>query len=713
MSAQAKFNWDALEDVPAPDSGEGGFDWNRFSEIDSPKKKKHEFRDTVSEELRERGYEPDPEEEFERLAEQGVSEAYKGLFSGASLGASKYILGLKPGENFAAKTGEFAGIALPITGMAKLVDYFPFITKNLPKALQVAEKLARSGMVGAATKGAEQAISGQAPDIESLKSGATFAGLHALLMSLGTGGKALASIMRNLPSKQVKTIENILFEGKPPPRSLYEVRKETLQELQHKPEDALFSEITKSPFGQTSGEGKPLKGRVSEKFDELGLKPIETDFPKNLKQKVGQIFSSKPFYNTTEGGKALKNEVIKLDQQAYRKVNKAYEKSRELNSNIEEIHPSLVQSLENTLSELKIIPAPSGPQKDLITSIEKILDSLAEYNARGEEGKAFVGYKPISNQTLLEQAKSLRQKIDYDFAHGNAKNIFKPTIGQLEEAALNAAKDSGNLQAAESLVEAKKLYKDWAETFDSDYVRPFRDVTNKDYSKLFKGALDIDEANVLKDILVKSSEGEELAKATSRELVEKHLGKFFDNPGSLATDEFNKALREIEALISPEESKAIKDAFKSATHKPITFKAKKVPSKLGKNFQKTAEYLDKEPEYIGEQLSSRSGIRKLKNELSKTEKGKQLFQENVKQKARSIMKEGKVHKSSTAKEFYDVLNQESNREIMAEIFGEEEINSVLDELAKKENQGKYLPAIKGLGKKYATLKFLKFIWPLL
>jgi len=719
------FAWDAFESVATnPETEDGEFNWDSFpsaisSQIGIPKSQ--QIEEYTPEELKDLGI-SEKLAYGRQLAAQRQYRSGKGFVKGATLGASQYVPGLKVEEGEEGTGGgELAGILLPMLATQGLVGLLPQVTKNLPKALQVGEKILRSAAVGGALKGTEEAISGKVPGIETLKSAGEFGGLHALLMAAGSGGRYLSNMIKKLPSKEVKALENVLFEGKPPRRSLYELREETLNELKPKPEEALIKEEGKLPFGQTSGEGKPLKGRIKQKFDELGLKPPEAEAPRNLKEEVGRIFSDQPFYNTTEGGKALKNEIIKLDQQKYRQVNKAYEQSKKLNENIEEIHPNLYRTLEQTRDELSKIPAPSGPQKDLITSLDKIIDSMTEYRV-GENGKfvldeegnkIFEGYKPVSNQVLLDQAKSLRQKIDYDFAHGNAKNIFKPTIGQLEDAALVAAEESGNLEAVEALKDAKGQYKEWVETFDSDYVRPFRDVTNKDYSKLFKGSLDLDESNVLKDILNKSPEGQKLVKASSRELVEKHLGKFFENPKSYTSDEFKKALREINAVISPEESKAIQVAFESNAPAKIKFRAKQVPPQLSKSVEKTSEYLNKSPEYIGEKLKDRTGIRQLRNDLSKTEKGKKLFEENVKQKARSILKEGKIHRSSKVEDYYKVLNEESNREIMAEIMGENEINEILDELAKKENQNLRLNSIKGIGKKYATLKFLKYVWPLL
>ena len=48
------------------------------------------------------------------------------------------------------------------------------------------------------------------------------------------------------------------------------------------------------------------------------------------------------------------------------------------------------------------------------------------------------------------------------------------TIRNLEKAALNAAKKSGDIAAIESLRQASKSWWEWVEIFDNVYTRPFR-----------------------------------------------------------------------------------------------------------------------------------------------------------------------------------------------------------------------------------------------
>ncbi len=655
----------------------------------------------------------------EYLTNKGLG---KGFLSGVTLGATEHIPGLKPEEGeFGGTAGEVLGNILPYGAVVKAARYLPNVTKNLPKALQAIEKIVKSGLSGAAVKGTEEAISGEIPGKETLKTGAEFAGIHAALMGLGAGGKYVADFIRNAPESLAKSLEKLLIGGETLPKSIHETDKAKLRELgKLESADIVAQEAANRPSYLpkniptgpaaptiTSGQIKPLAGRITPQGKDLGLRPISNKSPQNLEEDVGRIFSPTSFKNTTEGGKSLKNEVMKLDQASYRNVNNLYKKSRELNAAIDEIHPNLANSLLDRLQELQKIPEPSGPQKQLITALENILDDVAEVY-----GDRIVGFKPINNQILIDQVQSLRQKIDYDFTHGNAKNIFKPTINDLQDAARTAAEHAGNKEALTSFDEARAAYKDWADTFDNDYLRPIRNVQNRDYSKMFKGSLDVDEFNELNKILQKSPEGQQIASALKRDLVNKSLGKYEAKTAQSSIKDFDKDLKELSAVITPEEATEVRNKFLEAKKpSPLTFKAQKTPSKPQEKI--VAKYLGKKPEDIAKLMESRSGIQQLRTDLGKSERGKRLFELSKKQRIRSILRENNIEKEFTGEDLYKTLNKQNNFELLSELIGEKETEAA--RLAAKEIGKKQVGRenIKKFVKKAAVVKFFETIWPLL
>ena len=347
-------------------------------------------------------------------------------------------------------------------------------------------------------------------------------------------------------------------------------------------EEESFLGITKRPPTEPSA-GEPPSDLISypsvgdtEKIGPSGIQELVKSSKVNP-DKIGDVFSKRAFKNTSQGGKAISNEIRALDDAAYKAVNKNYEISRSLNKGVIVERPILVGELRNSLKELEQIPSLSSPEKQLRTSIKQILKRL-----EGSEAGEFVGtYKPISNQILIDQIQSLRKKVDYDFAHGDASNIFRPTIRHLQESVENAA--SSNPKALNAWKEATNSYREWAETFDSPYVRPLRNTSNKDFSKMYKRTLDVDEYGVLKDVLNKSKKGRALSEMIERDLIEKRLGKFYKDPSKITLRELGAELRELEDIIDPKKLNKVMTSL---------LKAQKASSavKLGKNIAKKAAF---------------------------------------------------------------------------------------------------------------------------
>lgn len=415
-------------------------------------------------------------------------------------------------------------------------------------------------------------------------------------------------------------------------------------------------------------KGTDLSKRSIQQSDKkIGLE-VPTQTPRTAPEnEVGKIFSEKKFKNTTQGGKALKDEIMRLDEADYKNVNQLYENARAENRMIEDIHPELADTIQQRLEELEKIPAPSGPQKDLINSMKNILSDIVEY---GEEGgrKTISGYKQINNQTLIDQVQSLRQKIDYDFAHGNTKNIFKPLINDLQEAAAQSAENI-NPQANVALKEAREAYKNWAETFDNDYIRPFRDKSNKDYSKLFTKSHDIDNFNVIRGVIEKTPQGETLSKATLRELVQGELAPYIKNPQKMNSPEFARIMNELEAVITPEQSRSIEQALKKEAHRfgSRTFSRKPLEKNLLQG---------KSPEQIARMTDTISGMKEVEKLLSGTEQGKQLVRDIKDFKAADILYKGKLNAPEKSQSIAELLNDREKVAFLKETLGTERVNQL-------------------------------------
>jgi uncharacterized protein (UPF0147 family) len=407
-----------------------------------------------------------------------------------------------------------------------------------------------------------------------------------------------------------------------------------------------------------------------------------------LIDRVSTTISPNRFRNTTQGGQAQVNTINEADNLVYDVVNELYDTSRELNETINETHETLVNRLNNRIRQLEEIPEPSDVQRRVIRSARNIRDRLATVDQDGN----VTGYRPISNQVLIDQIQSLRQIIDFDFAHGNTKNIFRPLISDLQTAAIEAAENSGNAAAADALREAQTAYRNWAETFDSDYIRPYRDRSNKDLSKLYKKSLDIDEAQQIQNVLRVMPGGQELIAAHNVDIIEKFLGKYLENPRKINMREFEATIRELEPIIPQQQLADIRQMVLEEQRKPLS----RIRAKVQPSEKAAAKQSEMSVEQLRRKLNTREGLQELKAQLDP-----KIYDKLARDKIRQILQEGKVEGKVTGEKLYDVLNNERNFEIISEIYGDEVAEAARQEaqaLGKKEVR---LNAMQSLGKKSA------------
>lgn len=619
-------------------------------------------------------------EDLEKEQKYEESKAFvKNLASGLTLGRTENIEALKPeeGENpVATFAGQALGAALPITGAGKIVGYglkgASLAASQGPKILQYLTRFAHGFGTGGLYESGKQAVnasSGNEVDLYQIPiTGTLFGAGETLIQAFGDVG---SKFLKLSPKHQAQILENQIIPSDLP-KSQFETAEQMLRLIKEKQNRNNFPGFPPGgPPPPPGGSSPGLGNRVARQGEDLGLRPVPRQTNPDLADQVGNIFSQNRFYNTTQGGHAFRNEIMAIDENVYRGVNELYRTSRELNSQINEIHPNLVGRLQNRIRELEAIPEPSDVQKRLLRASENILERVA---AVGENGEV-TGYLPINNQVLIDQVQSLRQIIDYDFAHGNTKNIFRPLINELQDSALSAAQSSGTPEAATAINEARNAYRMWVEAFDNDYVRPFRDASNQDYSKLFKSALDFDEHNMLGRILNTTPRGQELMNGSTREIVEKNLDKYFENPRTVNPREFDKAVRELESVITPQQAQEIRDMFRESARRP-NFRATQRVHQPTNEEVIAAKYTERKPEEIQKMMNSRSGIKELREDFRGSEQKRELFDTLSKQKMRSVLREGNIEKDFTGDDLYKFLNKESNYEVFSEILGETEAEAL-------------------------------------
>lgn len=784
-----------------------------------------------------RDYETEPEEhpyalqyahltkrEYEALSPEGKKELQeysplkgfaKGVASGATLGATEHIPGMKTKEHeVGAGPGQFVGAAAPIGLIAKAMSYPVKAISglmNFGRAATIATEISGSAATGATYSAGKQAIKGEGiSGSEVAAEAAEFAAFHGTLLalfkgipkgmdwvnSLKTGQRAEALvdgvIPKDLTPNQYKFYEQEIVpelqkSAAQKYQEAYQSAKEEndlefskkMENTKAEHENDLMKRAQKEQFNEQDFEQakheyqnklkqvaaeheskvaeiekenqaateqfqkdmkyfekmktrqkivqdaiKPkesetdLRGRVRPQAEDVGYRPAPTvEQNPSVRNQVGSIFSPNEIQNESLAGQTNVNAIRANDAVDYQDVREAYTISDRLSETVQAEHPDLALEMTRLIDELNQIPELSPPRKQLLTIAQKIRDRIAVFN---EEG-IMTGFKPVSNKILQDQAKELRYFMDFNFEHGNTRGIFSPLVNTIEDAAELAANTTNNQAAYEASRNSRRLYRQWAEDYDNDYIRPFRDVKNRDYIKLFNETTNPDTYPIVDNILSRSNAGQQISASNKRALIDKTFKKFFDNPRKVNPEELNDAFKKVRGVITPGEEKSIRESFNEGRRTPVIKgkktelpeapkepKLKEVPGakiplfkeklkteppieqvkiplkpkvKVSDSMRASAKIMKITPEQAMKKADTPTGMKELKDHLPE-----KLFKKVGQDKVKDIIYQGKIKHKFTGKELYDIINEGENYEMLSEILGEEvtaELHVSAEQIANK------------------------------
>ncbi len=451
----------------------------------------------------------------------------------------------------------------------------------------------------------------------------------------------------------------------------------------------------------TTERGAPLeRGRVTRGAEDSGIRPIaQRPTRANLKDRVLYEIFPWDTPNTARVGEVLKNQLMSHDHRAYRNVNERYAISRVANEGVNQIHAQLVDEIIELTSDIREIPQPSGVQNQLLQAADEILDSLV---VRMEDG-TITGYREISNQVLIDQIQSLRQRIDFDFAHGQPKNIFRPLIREIQDSVVRVAQQSGNAQAANALLDANAAYREWTTTYNNKYINPYRDLSNRDFSKLYKSFNEIDNFVVIRDIIGNTAEGMEVIGVAQRDIAEKALKPYLEKPRNIDRSSFDRTLRELEITHAPSQIQSIRNEFRDRRVRKIK------PSKdISKELQALEKFSKMTPENIQKKMDSRSGIQELTEQFTRP-KEKKIFEQFKQEKIQEILRGGKVKAKYTGEDLQKVLNDRKNYNLMEELTSPEDTAKLLELSEEIGDRFFTLENAKDFGTKLMKWKFFRWL----
>lgn len=471
-------------------------------------------------------------------------------------------------------------------------------------------------------------------------------------------------------------------------------------------------------FEQAQQDYTNMRTREEAVQQATALRPDETNLPyrrsdtyianPSLENQIGNIISRNEATNTTNAGEAVFNAIRANADVDRRIVTMAYNEGNTLARGVEQTHPILLQQLQLQEAELLRIPLLSEPQRARLNFIQANINRLR--TIRTIDGNQITTLHPISNDVLHNQAREMRHQMDYTYLQGNTKGIFQPTVDLLENAQVLAAEAAGIPEAATALRDARTLHYEWSRDYNNEYINPFREVNNHDFSGKFKQITsNPDQYNAVSNILNRSNAGQQMSQVARRSAVENKLQSFLENPHGANPRDFEKAVNELYAFgVTPEQTAEIRGAFNTARRAPIITepkapkyqevkepklpkftKAKPTPKEppqapiAHRKLEETSgmklaqQLMKKSPEDLAAMTDKVSGLKQLRETLPK-----ESFEKIKAEKTRQILYGDEVQPNLTGTKVVARLNQADNFALMAELHGDEEALAML-EAAKK------------------------------
>lgn len=496
---------------------------------ENPNKGYIKYKDVISEELRAKGVEPDITEEFERMYEQGEAEAMKGLISGATLGISKLVPGLKPKENPVTTGLELVGSALPITKVSKGIQYLggkvlskplallasksPIVAKSIQSLASLTNAGATGSVVGAVDEATE---SGEfkSPTLENvLDNGLVWSALDAGLSALGFVGRFAKNLLKKSKSTnkyQVDILNETLEAVRESGVDMTQERKvaeKALSILENKPLAEIQKEIKlsdKPGISKTEEVAqKELLQNIQQGTLDLRTRKIEQQQFNKLDQKTGEL--AEPYLPKEFDAEKIAEGVIdseleasiesiapraETEQQLGKNVQLALEDANQAAKNIyNPLYEEATEGAKNIyftpfktankavellqrLEGLKV--KPPGYEK-VINDIIKTLEDTGFVIRRSDANNSVIeaiAAEDVSGAKIMELKRRLNKMANFDNIESSIQDQLAPLAAAAKQDILSALKE--NPKALEAFKKAETKFGETAEKFKRKSIKSAR-----------------------------------------------------------------------------------------------------------------------------------------------------------------------------------------------------------------------------------------------
>ncbi len=383
-------------------------------------------------------------------------------------------------------------------------------------------------------------------------------------------------------------------------------------------EKGLFQKFERN----TKTEGRSLQGRIA------------TQQADKYEQRLLDRISPKEVENSSVAGKTLKTVAEEIKSPIKEEFKKRWEN---FNEEIKQVpsgpQPILARSMEQFVrnNEGSLLLGVSSAEHKVVQAAQDLRDSLMTKDG---------SLHGVSLQNLIKTKRTLADVADYEFGGSNFKSSYKKLVSDIDHA-VEETLGQVNPELSQQYKQLNAEYSKFKDTFENDNVRLLFERKNNDYNSIYNGfTTNPDKLRSLEEMMINNSKGKELVNEIKRDYAKRVVEK---------SNLSERDLRNLANVLGPEMESLIEDFSKARQQalestkprakigkslgtqvelpktqggKPIT-KAKQATEHVQK---KLYEYIkDKDPERIMKMMDTVQDIRKLKNALSLTKDGKELF----------------------------------------------------------------------------------------
>lgn len=616
------------------------------------------YSDRVAQEQQRMGYDPnagyrnpeiwDDGNEFERAADWGNAQATKGFLSGATLGASEKVPGLKPEKNLASAGGEVLGSFIPIEGLGvplaaagklfsgpvvRLAQKSPVMANWLKSGASLVSTGIQGGTYGAATEAIKKE---QMPSTEEfLTHGALWAGLHAALGAAGAGLKFGKELFRTAEQTKTpvfkvlnKTLDELVAEGvdftnaeqvaakateavealNPGGRIVKQPQKELFEGLEKRVTELKNTKVSPNTL-------KPLTGKEAELAQpylpgqytfETVAKDANNAYANELIETIGERAPTQK--QLGENIKASVETAIKNSEAEYKA---GYNLVNESTNTAIVNTPKTGKSGANILKENLGYNLEPSAHKQVNDTVRDALEDLGWTLVKDKNGKFenLVHNKEVDANTVRQVLDRLRYKINYEAETKSVKDALKSFRQVLKE----DYKDVLSKDARSLFEETEKKFGEQAEKFNTDAMRKIRKAeAGENIAKLIKSPTALSE--------IKGAVSERVYQQVEREVLE-HINSLPEEKARALYRELSPQLSLDAQLVGAEvvESKVAPSLTKS--EKQIQKVQDKVLDEIGKS-----SLTGERPKYSLEMWKDKKGQQVIKHALKDNPNRKEILE---------------------------------------------------------------------------------------